>query len=121
MKKLAGTLAVLLALGVLFPAASCNKSSTKPSGGTPDGGNTQVAISNFAYSSLTVPMGTTVTWKNNDSMAHTATSDTGSAFSFDTGSIASGATSSGITFTQAGTFAYHCTFHSGMHGSITVQ
>jgi plastocyanin len=82
-----------------------------------------VTISASAYSPtpLTVAMGTTVTWKNEDSMPHTATADNSSAFQFDTGNIASGATSGGITFTQAGTFEYICTYHPTMRGKITVQ
>jgi plastocyanin len=93
-------------------------------GGTtaPDsGGANQVTISGFSYSALTVPKGTTVTWKNADSATHTATADSVSAFQFDTGDIAAGATSKGITFSQAGTFSYHCTYHSSMRATITVQ
>jgi len=26
-----------------------------------------------------------------------------------------------FTFTKAGIFPYHCTFHANMHGTITVQ
>jgi plastocyanin len=67
----------------------------------------------------TVAAGTTVSSKNNDGFAHTATSDGGS---WDTGNIAGGATGT-ATFTTAGTYAYHCTYHSsmGMKGTIIVQ
>jgi len=115
------SLAVTTALLVL---AGCGKSSTSPTGysGGGGGGGTGnvVTISNMAYnpSPLTVSKGTTVTWKNNDSVAHTATADDAS---FDTGNIPANSTSSGVTFNQAGTFAYHCTYHSGMHGTITVN
>jgi plastocyanin len=98
-----------------------NPTSPKyPSNNSGDGG-TQVAISGSAFGALTVAKGATVTWKNNDGMPHTATSDGTSAFQFDTGNIATGATSNGITFSQSGTFAYHCRIHSGMHGTIIVQ
>jgi len=110
-------LAVTTALLVLV---GCSKSSpTGPSGSGGGTGNV-VTISNMAYSPspLTVSKGTTVTWKNNDSVAHTATADDAS---FDTGNIPANSTSSGVTFNQAGTFAYHCTYHSGMHGTITVN
>ncbi len=78
-----------------------------------------VAISGYAFSpaSLTVPKGTTVTWQNDDGVAHTATSNSGA---WDTGAIASGG-SAMITFTSSGTFAYHCTYHSMMTGTIVVQ
>jgi plastocyanin len=57
-----------------------------------------------------------VTITNNDSAGHTFTADDGS---FSTGKIDPGASAT-ITFDTAGTFAYHCDFHSSMKGSITV-
>ena len=71
----------------------------------------------FAPGSLTVMAGTKVTWRNNDYMAHTVTSDTGL---FDSGSI--GTSGSYIyTFSTAGTYSYHCNFHPGMTGTIIVN
>lgn len=66
---------------------------------------------------IRVTTGTTITWSNGTSLAHTATADSGA---WDTGAIATGATSSSIVFNTPGTFAYHCRFHSDMHGSIIV-
>jgi plastocyanin len=118
------TLLVAVTVGVLA-LSGCGSSSNPMSPMQPanpgGGGGTQVTISGDVFSSLTVARGTTVTWKNNDMMTHTATADNASAFQFDTGNIGPGATSSGITFTQAGTFAYHCRIHSFMHGTIIVQ
>jgi len=71
----------------------------------------------FSPATLTVSAGTTVTWKNDDTMAHTSTSDTGV---WDTGNIAAGASKT-TTFPTAGTYAYHCTYHSGMKGTVVVQ
>jgi plastocyanin len=81
--------------------------------------NQAVTISGFAYSPspVTVHVGDTVTWTNNDGATHTATADGGS---FDTDNIANGASKS-VTFSAAGTFAYHCRIHSAMHGSVVVQ
>lgn len=83
----------------------------------PMAGNT-VDIANFAFSpaTLTVKVGTTVTWTNQDSAAHTVTSDTGL---FDSGNMPQGKSFS-YTFTTAGTYAYHCTYHAMMKGSIVV-
>jgi hypothetical protein len=50
-------------------------------------------------------------------MAHTVTSDTGTMLS--SGSMAKGDTYS-MTFDEAGTFDYHCEFHSGMAGKVIV-
>jgi plastocyanin len=65
-----------------------------------------------------ITVGSTVTWTNNHTLTHTATADSGA---WDTGALAPSATSGPITFTTAGTFAYHCRFHSDMHGTIVVS
>ena len=77
-----------------------------------------VRIVNFAFAppTLTVKVGTRVTWANKDSSAHTATSnETG----FDTGSLTKGKRMT-IQFNKAGTFDYHCSFHAFMTGTIKV-
>jgi len=86
---------------------------------TPVTGQASVNISGFAYipQTLTVFVGTTVTWTNNDSVVHTVTSDNNL---FDSGNIATGATFS-HTFEQKGTFNYHCTIHPFMTGKIIVE
>jgi len=80
-----------------------------------------VTIMNFKFdpTPLTIPVGTTVTWTNQDTAPHTATSDPGSAFVFDTGMLQKGQ-SGKITFNTAGTFTYFCTVHPNMHGTVTV-
>jgi plastocyanin len=78
-----------------------------------------VAISGFSFSpaTVTVAVGDTVTWTNSDSTAHTATADDGS---FDTGTIGNGASGT-VTFATAGTFAYHCSIHAQMTGTVVVE
>lgn len=78
-----------------------------------------VAIAGFAFSpnTVTVNVGDTVTWTNNDGASHTATADGGS---FDTGNLANGA-SGAETFSTAGTFPYHCSIHPNMTGTVVVQ
>jgi len=87
-----------------------------------------VSISGIAYhgpngdGSFTIPIGTRVTWTNNDPFAHTSTSDATPTPVWDSGFIAAGGSFS-FTFTQAGAFPYHCIIHStfpAMHGTITV-
>jgi plastocyanin len=92
--------------------------SPAPSAAAPATAATAVTIMNFAFSpaSISVPVGSTVTWTNQDSTAHTVTADDGS---FDSGSLAPGATFS-QAFDTPGTFAYHCNIHSSMHGTVTV-
>ena len=78
-----------------------------------------VKVSNFSFSpsTLTVKAGTTVTF-NGVSGAHTVTSDSGSQMAFDQ-SVSEGSSVT-ITFANPGTYKYHCSFHSQMHGTIVV-
>lgn len=88
---------------------------------TVDEANAQtVEISNFAYSpaNLSVKKGTTVTWTNKDSVTHTVTSDDASG-PLNSGDIESDETFS-FTFSEVGTFAYHCAPHPQMKGTVTV-
>jgi plastocyanin len=77
-----------------------------------------VTIACFAFdpASVTVQVGDSVTWTNQDSTAHTATA----AGAFDTGNIASGASAT-VTFDTAGTFAYACSIHPTMTATVVVQ
>jgi plastocyanin len=114
----------------LFILVSCSKSSNmypnNPSPSTnPAKGGSAVSISGMTFSpaTLTVAVGTTVIWTNNDSVAHTVTSDNGL---FDSGSISSaggygGGGAYSYTFSTAGTFGYHCTVHPTMTAKIIVQ
>jgi plastocyanin len=78
-----------------------------------------VKIDNFVFGpqTLTVPLGTTVTWTNSDDIPHTSVStegvfkskvlDTDEQFSY--------------TFTKPGTYPYYCTSHPKMTGKVVVQ
>jgi plastocyanin len=82
-----------------------------------DGGSTSDFRFNPAV--VNVAVGTTVVWTNHSSLgiAHTTTSDTGM---WDSGNLAPGQSFS-FTFTSAGSFAYHCTIHPFMHGTVNVS
>jgi plastocyanin len=77
-----------------------------------------ITIASFAFSpsSLSVPVGATVTVTNKDNVAHTWTAKSGA---FDSGPLAPGASYS-FTFTQPGTYDYFCRIHSFMTGSVNV-
>jgi len=101
----------LMAILMVVPAAcSSGGSSTTPN---------EVDMHNLQFSptSLTVSVGTTVTWKNTDNVQHSVTSDSGL---FDSGLFNPGGSYT-HTFSTAGTYPYHCTIHAGMTGTITVQ
>lgn len=86
-------------------------------------GAAAITIDNFSFDpkSLTVKKGTTVTWKNNDSVNHTVTPDAGDVTEDFKGSesLATGDTYS-VTFNATGTYSYHCTPHPQMKASVTV-
>ncbi|HMK83444.1 MAG TPA: cupredoxin domain-containing protein [Candidatus Bathyarchaeia archaeon] len=85
--------------------------------------NSGVAAINFAPANFVLVIGinNTIVMKNEDTADHTMTSNPGDPVSFDTGDVTAGTTSSPLTFTTPGTYAYHCQYHPGtMHGTITV-
>ena len=88
-------------------------------GGTTGGGGSAVSISNFAFdpTSITIKVGDAVSWTNNDSATHTVVAVDGS---FKSGDLGQGATFEN-TFTTAGTFAYKCSIHPNMTGTVVVQ
>ncbi len=78
-----------------------------------------VMIQGFAFEppTLTVAVGTVVTWTNHDPQPHTATSRTVGVF--DTGPLAQNQSES-VVLNEAGTYNYFCAIHPDMEGTITV-
>lgn len=72
----------------------------------------------YSPSSASTQVGQRVIWRNNDSIAHTATADGGA---FDTGLIGPGGQSSPITMGSAGNFPYHCNVHPTMVANLSVS
>jgi len=126
---------ITLALGAAgaLLLAACG-GSTSPYGGGGGGGggctptSTKICTTaslQFSPATLTVAAGTTVTWENGGGGAHTVTSATGSADTYDL-ALAAGMVSH--QFMTAGTYNFYCKNHgangtppTGMHGTITVQ
>ena len=82
----------------------------------------EIVIWEFKYlpSVRTVPVGTTVTWVNHDIAPHTATYSSFGDEAFDSGNLM--ATQIFMhRFRTAGTYAYLCTLHQGMRGTVVVQ
>ena len=88
-------------------------------GAAPPGSGPRVTIRDFAFApaTLTVPVGGSVSWLNEDAEPHTVVADDGAIRSsaLDTGD--------GYTyrFAAAGTFRYHCSIHPQMTGAVVVQ
>jgi plastocyanin len=89
-------------------------------GGGGGGGGTEVSMEGIAFqpAEVTVGVGDTVTWTNNDSVGHDVTADSFS--SGEPGAMSSGDTFE-HTFEEAGTFDYVCTVHPGMEGTVVVE
>jgi plastocyanin len=124
MRRLVGPL--LLVAAVVIIAASCNGSGPSAYGASASTAATTTAatatnaatIKGFSFQPdvLKVKVGAKVTWTNDDTVAHTVTADT---TSFASGNLQPGGSFS-FTFTRPGTYAYHCSIHPSMHGSVVV-
>ena len=77
--------------------------------------NVEIVGSAFMPTTITVPVGTTVTWRNMDT-TRTVTSDTGV---FDSGVLPQ-RNSWMYTFNTPGTYPYHCEFDPTIRGTVTV-
>jgi len=80
----------------------------------------KVSIANFAFSPahITVAKGTTVTWTNHDTTVHTIVETDGK--NGPNSSSVNPGDSYTFTFSEAGTYQYHCSIHPQMTGSVTV-
>ena len=98
---------------------------TNKGGGGYSGGNmAAVSISGYSFQppSVSFPGANmvTVTWTNDDGVAHTVT-DTAGSPAFDSGSIAPGGAFSFSFPATVKMYNYRCTIHAGMTGTINVQ
>ncbi len=108
------SVAFLILVGTLIEFGGNNASaeSTSSAAGA-------VKIDNFSFTptTLTVPVGTSVTWTNADDIPHTVVSDDKSFKSkaLDTDDKFS------YMFTKPGTYSYFCSLHPKMTGKVVVQ
>jgi len=109
-------------------SSSSSESISAASGSTisvsiPKGSGNPNNAPGYAPDSITVVIGVnnTVTWTNEDTVAHTVTSTSApSSGSFDSGNLPPG--QSWIhTFAVAGTYQYDCSYHAWMKGTIVVK
>jgi len=124
MRRLAGPLLLVAAVAII--AAACNGTGPAAYGAPASTAATTTAataanaatIRGFSFQPgvLKVKVGAKVTWTNGDTVAHTVIADTNS---FASGDLQLGGSFS-FTFTRPGTYAYHCSIHPSMHGSVVV-
>ncbi len=102
---------------IAVAAAATLSTANLPADSKPKPEMVQIDNFSFAPQTLTVRTGTKVTWVNKDDVPHTVTStekkfksgvlDTDEQFSY--------------TFSVPGTYAYFCTVHPHMTGTIVVK
>jgi len=115
------------ALGVALVACAGQTPATSvPATSTPEVMPAKIKsdIVDFSLENLTVPVGTTITWVNRDSVPHTTTQGTGpnkaDSAKWDSEALMQNQSFS-LTVDKPGTFAYFCTIHPNMQATITVE
>jgi len=106
---------VLMAVAALVAYASARQVGAA----APGAAGPQVEIKHHKYSptTLTVPVGTTVTWTNRDDDVHTVVS---TALKFRSRGIDNDESFS-QKFTEPGTYEYFCTLHPLMTAKVIVK
>jgi plastocyanin len=112
-------LVALITVLVTLNVTDDSGSSAASGGGGKAASGTAISIKDFAYSPdpITVKAGGAILVTNDDGTVHTLTADDKS---FDTGDLDGGAKKS-ITIDAPGTYAYHCTIHNYMTGTIEAK
>jgi plastocyanin len=110
--------AVLLAVGV----AGCGDDGGASASGTDAGSRKEpaeatIVAKDFSLTSVTAKPGADVYVDNQGDSTHTVTADDGA---FDTGNVASGDQAELTAPEAPGTYAFHCTIHPNMTGTLTV-
>jgi plastocyanin len=96
-------------------------SSPKPASAPASGGTAaavKIAGFKFAPARLTAKSGAKITVSNDDSTAHTFTANDGT--SFDTGPLDPGSSQT-VSVSKPGSYAYHCSIHPFMKGTLSVR
>jgi plastocyanin len=113
-----------ITLGVLLTVATAACGSKTPTTPSPTPMSVSIPVgartlgaNSFVPNPVTVTMGSTVTWTNNDTIGHNTISDSGV---WTSPLIPAGGTFA-FTFQSKGTFPYKCTLHQGMVGTVVVQ
>ena len=116
-------------MGLLL-AAGCGGKDAAPL----DAARVAVVRLAFTPTELTVPAGTTVTWRSQEPIGHTVTSGEATGVDpatglrggeqpdgrFDAPLASTGATHS-FRFTSPGTYTYYCAIHKGMNARVVVS
>jgi plastocyanin len=99
---------------------TCGVGSAGVNQGTPSTAVQATDSLTFLPQNITVGVGQVVQWKNTGQIMHTVTFNSGSASCLTDPSL-NGSAPWDVTFSQAGTYAYHCAIHEQMTGIVTVH
>jgi len=107
---------------IISALSACSSASTQVDNDLRPSNANEVFISDYKFvpRTLTVPVGTTVTWVNRDVTRHTATRAALTDEPFDSGLMGYMGVFS-HTFRTAGSYGYLCVPHASMQGTIVVQ
>ncbi len=101
------------------PSPSVSSSATTSAQSAMPKAAATIHISSFKYTvPATVAPGATVSVMNMDGENHTVTADKGNAFDV---KATAGSTVTFVAPTKPGTYPFHCTYHSNMHGALIVK
>ncbi len=118
--RLPAHLLLAVALCAVFAAGFDAASAATPATPAPSGSPIVVSMRNYLFypAALTVKPGTTITWRNDEvnGVAHTVVANKGA---FASGNLGPGMVYS-FTFTKPGVYAYTCSYHPYMTGTVTV-
>jgi plastocyanin len=100
-------------------SASSSSASSTSASSQPAAAAAVITIDKFTYSTpASVSPGAIVTVLNKDGEAHTVTADTGAAFD---DKATPGASTTFTAPMKPGSYPFHCTYHSNMHGVLVVR
>ncbi len=125
-EALLGVASVLMVIGAVVGLVQGTDEGSDADGGTDmeasgeGSGGAEVAIVDFSFDpeEVSVSVGDTVTWTNQDTAEHNVIAEEGAPG--ESSDVPQGETYE-FTFEEAGDFAYICNLHPNMEGTVTVE
>lgn len=111
--------AAAISSGSAMGSSAMSSISSPAAGGSASSSAVVIQIKDFAYQvPASVAPGAQVTVMNTDRVTHTVTADSGGAFD---DKIDPNASSTFTAPMKPGSYPFHCTYHSSMHGTLVVK
>ena len=112
------TMGVLAACGGTASSAAPDTTVATTAAAASPANTASITIKDFGFTvSGSIRPGEQVSVHNDDTTAHTVTSDAGNLFDV---TVPPAATATFSAPAKAGSFPFHCDFHANMHGTLTV-